>query len=82
MPASDGTKELDGLSFGTKTHEALQPKGLKSIQIPIPSLMDMVSFMLYEKHLDCFHKGHPPNSHKIWLVDEIIKFKIFWRWVF
>ena len=32
-----------------------------------------------EKHLDCFNEGHPPNSCKRWLVDEIMNFYIFWK---
>ena len=48
MTASDGMEELDGLSFGTKTPEALQPKGSESIWIPIPALMGMGCCMLHE----------------------------------
>ena len=52
MTASDGEKELDGSSFGTKIPEELQPKGFESIQNPIPALMGMGCCMLDEKHLD------------------------------
>ena len=71
-------KELDGSSFGTKTPEELQQKGFESIQNSIPALMGMGCHMLDEKHLDCFNKDHPPNSHKRLLVDELINFYIFW----
>ena len=76
--ASDGMKELDGFSFGIKASEGLQPKGLESIQNPIPELMGMGCCILYEKHLDCYVEGHQSDSPKRWLVDEIINFYIFW----
>ena len=71
-------KQMDGLGFGITTSEELQPKGFESIPNPIQALMDMGCCMHDEKHLDCFDEGHPPNSHKQWLVDEIIDFYIFW----
>ena len=74
MTVSDGMKKLDWSSFGTKTPEELQPKGFEIIQNTIPLLMGMGCCMLNEKHLDCFNEGHPPNSQKRWLVDEIINF--------
>ena len=75
MRASDGLKELDGSSFGTKVLKALQPKGVVTTQNPIPALMGCC--MIDEKHLDCFNEGHQPNSHKRWLIDEIINFLYF-----
>ena len=70
MIVSDGKKKFDGLSYGTKTSEELQPKGFESIQNLILALMGMGCNMLGEKHLDCFNEGHPPNSCKRWLVEK------------
>ena len=78
MTTSDGMMELHGSSFGTKTSEELQLKGFESMQNPITALIGMCCCMLDEKHLNCFNEGHSPNSHQIWLVDEIISFYVFW----
>ena len=77
MIAPDGTDELDGSSFDTKTPEELQPKGVESIQNPIPALFCIGYCMLDEIHLDCFNEGHSPNSCERWLLDEIINLHIF-----
>ena len=81
MTASDDM-ELDGFSYGIKTPEELKAKGFESILHSIPALNGMGCCMLHAKHLDCFDEGHPPNSHKRGLVDEIINFYIFWMGVF
>ena len=69
---------MDEFSFGKKTPEELQPKRFESNWNPIPALMGMGCCILDKKHLACFDEGHPPNSLKRWLVDEIIIFYIFW----
>ena len=72
MTASDGMKKLDVLSFGAKLPEELQPKEFENVRNPTPALMGVGYCMLDKKHLDFFNEGHPPNSCKKWLVDEII----------
>ena len=76
MTASDGMKELDGFSFGIKAPNGLQPKGFESILHPIVGFMGWC--ILHENNLDYFDEGHPQNSPKIWLNDEVINFYIFW----
>ena len=67
-------------SFGIKSPEGLQPKGIQSILHPVLELMGCC--ILHDNDLDFFVEGHPPNSLKDGLTDEIICFYTFWMQVF
>ena len=64
MIASNVINELDGFSFGINAPKGLQPKGCKSILLPISGLKGMGCCMFNEKDLVCFDDSHPPNSPK------------------
>ena len=75
MTALEGMKELDGFSFGIKAPDGLQLKGFESILHLIPGLMGC--YLVIKKDLVCFDEGHPQNSSKRWLINEIINYYIF-----